>query len=47
MQRRKRSEWWNEEVGRSVAEKEELLRNCFREETGLPMKDTGRREFGI
>ena len=37
-QRRKGSEWWNEEVGRAVAEK--LLRNGFREETGLP--GTGR-----
>ena len=25
--------------------REELLRNCFREETWLPMTDTGRREW--
>ena len=44
-QRRRGSEWWNEEVGRAVAEREELLRNCFREEIGLPMTDTGHREW--
>ena len=44
-QRRKRSEWWNEEVGRAVAEKRRALRNGFREEIGLPMTDTGRREW--
>ena len=43
-QRRKRSEWWNEEVSRAMAEKEELLRNAFREEIGLPMTDTEHRE---
>ena len=44
-QRRKGSEWWNEEVGRAVAKREELLRNGFREEIGLPMTDTGHREW--
>ena len=34
-QRRKESEWWNEEVGRAVAEREELLRNGIREELGV------------
>ena len=43
-QRRKGSEWWNEEVGKGVAEREELLSNGFRAEIGLPMTDTGHRE---
>ena len=38
-QRRKGSEWWNEEVGRAVAEK----RRAF--EQWLPMTDTGHREW--
>ena len=33
-QRRKGSEWWNEEVGRAMAEREERLRNGYREEMG-------------
>ena len=44
-QRRKGSEWWNEEVGRAVAGKRRALRNGFREEIGLPMTDTGHREW--
>ena len=36
-QRRKGSEWWNEEVGWAVAEKRRALRNGFREEMGLRM----------
>ena len=44
-QRRKGSEWSNEEVGRAVAESEGLLRNGFREGIGLPMTDTGHREW--
>ena len=43
-QRRKWSEWWNEEVGRTVTEKRRVLRNSFREEIGLPMTDTRHRE---
>ena len=43
-QQRKWSEWWNEEVGRAVAEKRKLLRNGFREGVGLPMTDTGHTE---
>ena len=39
-QRKNGSQWWNE-VGRG----EELLRNGFREEIGLPMTDTGHREW--
>ena len=31
--------------GRAVAKREELLRNGFREEIGLPMTDTGHREW--
>ena len=34
--RRKVSEWWNEEVGRWWPKREELFRNVFREEIGLP-----------
>ena len=42
---RKGSEWWNEEwVGR-CPKREELLRNGYREEIGLPMTDTGHREW--
>ena len=41
-QRRNWSEWWNEDVSRAVAEK---TRNDFREEIGLPMTDTGHREW--
>ena len=44
-QRRKGSEWWNKEVGGAVAEKRKVLRNGFTEEIGLPMTDTGRREW--
>ena len=44
-QSRKGSEWWNEEVGRAVAEKRRALENGFREEIGLPMTDTGHREW--
>ena len=44
-QRRKGSEWWNEEVGRALAEKEELLRNGFRKEIGLPITDTRNIEW--
>ena len=36
-QRRNRSEWWN---GR-----EELFRNGYRKELGVPMRDTGQREW--
>ena len=43
-QRRKRSEWWNEEVGRRWPKREALLRNGYREEIGLPMTDTGHRK---
>ena len=39
--RRKRSEWWNEEVGRAVAEK----RRAFEEEMKLPMTDNGQRNW--
>ena len=42
-QRRKGGERWNEEVGRVVAEREELLRNGHSEEIGLSMTDTGHR----
>ena len=44
-QRRKGCGWWNEEVGRAVAKREELLRNFFREETGLPITDIEHREW--
>ena len=44
-QRRKGSEWWNEEVGRAVAEMRRAFGNGSREEIGLPMTDTGRREW--
>ena len=37
-QKRKGSEWWYEVGG------EKCLRNGYREETGLPMTDTGNRE---
>ena len=43
-QRRKGSEWWNE-VGRAVAEKRRAFQECFREEIGLPMTNTGHREW--
>ena len=43
-QRRKGSEWWNEEVVGRWPKREELLRNGFREEIGLLMTDTGHRE---
>ena len=33
-QRRKGSEWWNEEVGRAVAENRQASEECFREERG-------------
>ena len=44
-QRRNGSELWNAElwVGR-WPKREERLRNGFREEIGLPMRDIGRRE---
>ena len=44
-QRTNGSEWWNEEVGRAVLKREKLLRNGFRKEIGLPMTDTGHREW--
>ena len=44
-QRRKGSEWWNEEVGRAVAKKRERLRNGFTEEIVLSMTDTRHREW--
>ena len=45
-QRRKGSELWNEEVGIGRwPEREELLGKSFREEIGLPMTDTGHREW--
>ena len=43
-QRRKGSEWWNEEVGRTVAEKRRAFEEWLREEIGLPMTDTGHRD---
>ena len=39
-------EWWNEEVGRAVAEKRRAFEEGFREEIGLPMTDTGHIESG-
>ena len=44
-QRRKGSERWNEEVVVRWPKREELLRDGFREEIGLPMTDTGHREW--
>ena len=35
----------NEEVGRAVPKREALLRNGFRGETGLPVTDTGHRDW--
>ena len=40
-QRRKGSEWWNEEVSRAVAEKVRAFEEGFREEIGLPMTESG------
>ena len=45
MRAEKRSESWNEEVGRAVVKREELLRNNFKEEIRLPMTDAGHREW--
>ena len=42
-QRRKRSEWWNKKVGGWWPKREELLRNGYREEIGMPMTDTKHR----
>ena len=44
-QRRKGSEWWNEELGGAVAENKRSFRNGYREEMWLPMTDTGHREW--
>ena len=44
-QRRRWSEWWKEEVGWRWPKREELLRNCYREEMWLPIIDTGHREW--
>ena len=41
-QRRKGSEFWNEEVGRTVAKKRKNFSGMASEKRGLPMTDTGK-----
>ena len=43
-QRRKGSVWWNE-VGRAVAEKRRAVKEWLQKRDGLPMTDTGHREW--
>ena len=44
-QRRMRSEWWNEEVGRAVPEKRKAFEEWLQRREGLPMTDTGHRDL--
>ena len=44
-QGRKGSEWWNEEVGRAVAEKRGAFEEWLQRRYRVPMTDTGHREW--
>ena len=45
MQRRKASKWWNEEVGKAVAEKRTAFEEWLQRRDGVTMTDNGHREW--
>ena len=47
VQRRKASKWWNEEVGKAVAEKRTAFEEWFQRRDGVTMTDNGHRSVVV